>query len=89
MATSEFADNFSPENPINFRFNNDSLAELAKKYKEDYNSGYPFKYIVIDNFLPESVLNEVINELPSIRPNEDTISNTSKVEHKKSAATAP
>lgn len=89
MTTSEFAENLSPENPINYRFNQDRLAELAIKYKEEFNSGYPFKHVVIDNFLPENVLDEVINELPSIRPNEDTISNNSKVEHKKSAASDP
>jgi len=37
---------------------------LAIKYSEAYLQAKPFPYIVIDNFLPESLLDDVLNEFP-------------------------
>jgi Rps23 Pro-64 3,4-dihydroxylase Tpa1-like proline 4-hydroxylase len=35
---------------------------LSKKLSANYKGAYPFPYIVIDNFLPEYVLNQVLEE---------------------------
>ena len=45
-------------------FDKTKLIELANKYKSDYVSASPFPHIVIDNFLPEEVLNQVLKEFP-------------------------
>lgn len=42
----------------------DYLEDLANKYREDYAQAKPFPHIVIDNFLPESVLNSILDEFP-------------------------
>ena len=47
-----------------FRFDSDYLNDLAIKYREDYAKAKPFPHIVIDNFLPEFVLENVLNEFP-------------------------
>lgn len=49
----------------NFRFDIDYLQNLAEKYREEYANNQPFPHIVIDNFLPESVLEDVLKEFPS------------------------
>ncbi|MEQ8757981.1 MAG: hypothetical protein RID09_31295 [Coleofasciculus sp. G1-WW12-02] len=40
----------------------DYLNDLATKYKESYAQAQPFPHIVIDNFLPEFVLDEILTE---------------------------
>ncbi|MEB3359568.1 MAG: 2OG-Fe(II) oxygenase [Synechococcales bacterium] len=40
------------------------LQDLASKHCEAYQSAQPFPHIVIDNFLPESILNEVLEDFP-------------------------
>lgn len=40
------------------------LEELANKYQEEYSQGKPFPHIIIDNFLPESLLDSVLEEFP-------------------------
>ena len=40
------------------------LSDLAEKNREAYQSASPFAHVVIDNFLPEAALNEVLNEFP-------------------------
>ena len=41
------------------------LGSLAERYHQQYMSADPFAHIVIDNFLPDSILNEVLNEFPN------------------------
>ena len=40
------------------------LADLATQHAESYQTATPFPHIVIDNFLPESVLDQVLDEFP-------------------------
>lgn len=42
------------------------LNDLATKYRDDYSKAQPFPHIVIDNFLPESVLENVLKEFPKV-----------------------
>lgn len=42
----------------------DYLDNLANKYSKVYAEAKPFPHIVIDNFLPESVLNRILEEFP-------------------------
>ena len=51
---------------VTFRFDQAWLEKLAIKYREEYYRAKPFPHIVIDNFLPESVLEGVLNEFPKI-----------------------
>lgn len=48
-----------------FRFDPQYLAKLTDSYSEAFQNSEPFPYVVIDNFLPESVLDEVIGEFPN------------------------
>jgi Rps23 Pro-64 3,4-dihydroxylase Tpa1-like proline 4-hydroxylase len=43
----------------------DYLSNLALKCHSEYITAKPFPHIVIDNFLPESILDEIIEEFPS------------------------
>lgn len=47
-----------------YHFEPDYLDELASKYSRDYSQAYPFQHIVIDNFLPEEVLDVILQEFP-------------------------
>lgn len=47
-----------------FRFDVDYLKDLAMKHREEYAQAQPFPHIVIDNFLPEEVLDAVLAEFP-------------------------
>jgi Rps23 Pro-64 3,4-dihydroxylase Tpa1-like proline 4-hydroxylase len=47
-----------------FRVDADKLNELALKHREEYASAQPFPHIVIDNFFPEEVLDNILNEYP-------------------------
>ena len=47
-----------------FRFDPVYLENLADKYREQYINAQPFPHIVIDDFLPEYVLNDVLKEFP-------------------------
>lgn len=51
---------------VTFRFDQAWLEKLAIKYREEYHQAKPFPHVVIDNFLPESVLDGVFNEFPKI-----------------------
>jgi Rps23 Pro-64 3,4-dihydroxylase Tpa1-like proline 4-hydroxylase len=42
----------------------DYLNDLATKYRESYSQAQPFPHIVIDDFLPEYILEKVLNEFP-------------------------
>jgi Rps23 Pro-64 3,4-dihydroxylase Tpa1-like proline 4-hydroxylase len=61
-----------PENPMNatlpmFRLDVDYLKKLAIQHREDYAAAKPFPHIVIDNFLPEVLLEEILTEFPKPR----------------------
>lgn len=43
----------------------DYLNNLATKYGEAYSQALPFPHIIIDDFLPELLLNNILNEFPS------------------------
>ncbi len=47
-----------------FRFDSDYLEDLANQYHKEYAEAQPFPHIVIDNFLPEDVLEGVLSEFP-------------------------
>lgn len=49
-----------------FRLDPDYLDKLAIKYRQEYSQAQPFPHIVIDNFLPEFVLNNILNEFPQV-----------------------
>jgi Rps23 Pro-64 3,4-dihydroxylase Tpa1-like proline 4-hydroxylase len=40
------------------------LEDLAERYHESYINAHPYPHIVIDNFLPEEILNKVLDEFP-------------------------
>lgn len=43
------------------------LEELANKYQKEYAQGEPFPHIIIDNFLPEPLLDRVLEEFPNFQ----------------------
>ncbi len=47
-----------------FRFAPDYLRNLAIKHCEAYSQAKPFPHIIIDDFLPESLLNSILDEFP-------------------------
>lgn len=47
-----------------FYFDKEKLNPIAEELNPDYVSALPFPHIVIDNFLPEDVLDEVLAEFP-------------------------
>jgi len=48
-----------------FRLDVDYLKALALEYREAYATASPFPHVVIDNFLPETLLEEVLKEFPN------------------------
>jgi Rps23 Pro-64 3,4-dihydroxylase Tpa1-like proline 4-hydroxylase len=48
-----------------FRLDVDHLKTLALAYREKYAKAKPFPHFVIDNFLPESLLDDVLTEFPN------------------------
>jgi hypothetical protein len=53
-----------------FFFDRELLLELAAKYRDSYKTAAPFPHAVIDDLLPEEVLNAVLAEFP--KPEEIT-----------------
>jgi Rps23 Pro-64 3,4-dihydroxylase Tpa1-like proline 4-hydroxylase len=47
-----------------FSLNPEYLEDLSTKYQQAYSHAAPFPHIVIDNFLPESILNQILTEFP-------------------------
>lgn len=47
-----------------FRIDADKLNELTLKHRDEYANAQPFPHIVIDNFFPEEVLKDILNEYP-------------------------
>lgn len=54
---------------VSFRFDRHQLLALAQEHHDEYVSAQPFPHIVIDDFLPPQVLDEVLEEFPS--PDQD------------------
>src|SRR5437588_2381400 len=50
---------------MSFHFDRQQLRELASARHPDYVSAQPFAHVVIDGFLPEQVLDEILEEFPS------------------------
>lgn len=50
-----------------FRFDRDELLPLADSRREEYASARPYPHVVMDDFLPEEVLDEVLGEFPSAK----------------------
>src|SRR5438477_8436831 len=50
---------------MSFQFDRQQLRGLAVARHSDYVSARPFPHIVIDDFIPEDVLDEVVSEFPS------------------------
>lgn len=48
-----------------FYFNRTYLKNLADNYRETFRDATPFPHVVIDNFLPEDVINLLVDEFPS------------------------
>lgn len=48
-----------------FRFDRRELAELGSARHPEYVGAQPFEHIVFDDFLPETVLDEVLDEFPA------------------------
>lgn len=42
----------------------DYLNDLAEKYQEEYAKAQPFPHIMIDNFLPANILEDILKEFP-------------------------
>lgn len=49
-----------------FCLDSDYLDNLATKYSQVYIEGKPFPHIIIDNFLPEEILDGILNEFPQV-----------------------
>jgi len=49
-----------------FRLDQAYLRDLATKYREAYSQAKPFPHVVIDNFLPEPILDDVLQEFPKV-----------------------
>jgi Rps23 Pro-64 3,4-dihydroxylase Tpa1-like proline 4-hydroxylase len=49
---------------LKFRFEPGYLQGLADKYHQEYINAHPFPHVVIDNFLPEYVLEAIVEEFP-------------------------
>jgi len=47
-----------------YLFDLTELEKIADQYRDEYNVARPFPHTVIDNFLPEEVLNTVLDEFP-------------------------
>ncbi|NJP08087.1 MAG: 2OG-Fe(II) oxygenase [Leptolyngbyaceae cyanobacterium RU_5_1] len=52
---------------LKFRLDPQYLADLVLRYREEYQNAEPFQHVVIDNFLPELILDEVLKEFPKPR----------------------
>ena len=50
-----------------FRLDPEHLNNLAIKYRESYAQAEPFSHIIIDDFLPVSVLENILSEFPEVR----------------------
>ena len=51
---------------ISFSLDPNYLKTLAIKYRDTYSHAKPFPHIAIDNFLPEFLLDNILNEFPKV-----------------------
>ncbi|MGI0489151.1 2OG-Fe(II) oxygenase [Pantanalinema rosaneae CENA516] len=63
MTSTVVKSNSSAEN-LMFRFDSDALQALALQYREEYANNTPFPHIMLDDFFPEFVLDNILNEFP-------------------------
>ena len=49
-----------------FYFDRELLQEVSDKHKYDFATANPFPHVVIDDFIPEEILNIVADEFPSV-----------------------
>lgn len=49
-----------------FQLDPDYLNDLASEYRKVYSQAKPFPHVVIDNFLPESLLDSILDEFPQV-----------------------
>lgn len=78
------------QRPQSFHFDPDKLAQLADANKMKFQTGEPFPYVVIDDFLPPHVLDQVIAELPAVpRGDDNETSKTRAAERYKTANSEP
>lgn len=66
MLTFKETDEENMNKNLSFCLDPDYLNNLAIKYREAYSQAQPFPHITIDNFLPESLLNNILNEFPKV-----------------------
>ena len=71
---------------LDFVLDPDYLNELATKHCEAYAQAKPFPHIVMDNFLPESILDEILAEFP--KPGDIDWKKFNKPAEKKLASTS-
>ncbi|MHB8656620.1 MAG: 2OG-Fe(II) oxygenase [Solirubrobacteraceae bacterium] len=50
-----------------FHFDSQQLLEAAGAHRDRYATAQPFPHVVLDDFLPEAVLDEILEEFPSPR----------------------
>jgi Rps23 Pro-64 3,4-dihydroxylase Tpa1-like proline 4-hydroxylase len=50
-----------------FQFDREQLVALAERHRDAYAAGSPYPHIVMDDFLPEAVLDEILTEFPDPR----------------------
>lgn len=49
---------------MGFFFDREDLLDRAEELKSQYQNALPYPHIIVDNFLPESVLEEILREFP-------------------------
>ncbi|MFK8049340.1 MAG: 2OG-Fe(II) oxygenase [Halioglobus sp.] len=47
-----------------FYFDSQELQQLAEKHRPEFLSADPFPHVVIDNFLPDDILDQIVEEFP-------------------------
>jgi hypothetical protein len=50
-----------------FHFDREHLGALAESYREAYSAAHPFPHIVMDDFVPDELLDEILAEFPKPR----------------------
>jgi hypothetical protein len=64
MTSRTDADATDVTGPAPFRFRRDELMPVADAHRASYTTAQPFPHVVIDDFLPPSVLQRVLDEFP-------------------------
>ena len=73
------------DDPVQFFFSREILGEIACRLSGEYERGSPFPHVVIDEIVPDSVLECVLNEIPQAGTDEFA-SRMDPTEHKFSLA---